>query len=55
MSWGTDNGAGTGDQRLRAAIDENIALQNDIIMEYILQNDDRLSREWETIKPHTGL
>ncbi len=41
---------------LRTAIDENIALQNDIIKEYIaLQNDDQLSREWEIIKLHTGL
>jgi uncharacterized protein YlxW (UPF0749 family) len=41
---------------LRAAIDENIALQNEIIREYIeLQNDDRMSREWEVIKLHTGL
>ncbi len=41
---------------LRTAIDENIALQNDIIREYIaLQNDDQLSREWEIIKLHTGL
>jgi uncharacterized protein YlxW (UPF0749 family) len=42
--------------QLRTAIDENIALQNDIIKEYIaLQNDDQLSREWEIIKLHTGL
>lgn len=41
---------------LRAAIDENVALQNDIIREYIaLQNDDQMSREWEIIKLHTGL
>lgn len=41
---------------LRVAIDENIALQNDIIREYIeLQNDDQLSSEWDTIKLHTGL
>lgn len=43
-------------EELRAAIDENIALQNDIIREYIaLQNDNQLSREWEIIKLHTGL
>lgn len=42
--------------QLRTAIEENIALQNDIIKEYIaLQNDDQLSREWEIIKLHTGL
>jgi len=41
---------------LRVAIDENIALQNEIIREYIeLQNDDQLRREWDVIKLQTGL
>jgi len=43
-------------EELKAAIDENVALQNDIIKEYIsLQNDDKLNEEWEQIKLHTGL
>lgn len=43
-------------EELRAAIDENIALQNEIIREYIeLQNDDQLRREWDVIKLQTGL
>ncbi len=43
-------------QVYRKAIDENLAMRNDIIKEYLeLQNDDQLSLEWEIIKLHTGL
>lgn len=43
-------------QELRAGIDENIALQNEIIREYIsLQDDSLMEEEWEQIKLHTGL
>ena len=38
---------------LRAAIDENVALQNDIIREYIaLQNDDQMSRNGDHQAAH---
>lgn len=43
-------------ERLKAAIDENIVMQNDIVKEYIsMQNDDILSEDWEMIKLNTGL
>lgn len=43
-------------EQLKAAIDENVVMQNDMIREYIsMQNDDRLAEEWEMIKLNTGL
>lgn len=43
-------------EQLKAAIDENVVMQNDMIREYIsMQNDDQLAGEWEKIKLHTGL
>jgi uncharacterized protein YlxW (UPF0749 family) len=43
-------------EQLRAAIDENVVMQNDMIKEYIsMQDDDVLVGEWEMIKLHTGL
>lgn len=43
-------------EQLKAAIDENVVMQNDMIREYIsMQNDDRLADEWEMIKLNTGL
>lgn len=41
---------------LKAAIDENLVMKNDIIKEYITQqNDFKLSDEWDKIKLSTGL
>ncbi len=41
---------------LKAAIDENVVMQNDIVREYIsMQNDYLLAEEWEMIKLNTGL
>lgn len=41
---------------LKAAIDENLAMRNEFIREYVeQQDDDRLSKEWELIRVHTGL
>jgi uncharacterized protein YlxW (UPF0749 family) len=43
-------------EELKAAIDENLAIRNDIIREYVeRQDDDRLRKEWELIRLHTGL
>lgn len=43
-------------EELKAAIDENLAMRNEIIREYVeKQDDDRLSKEWELIRLHTGL
>ncbi len=43
-------------EELKASIDENVVMQNDIIREYItLQNDDKLTEDWGLIKLHTGL
>ncbi|MGI6669433.1 MAG: DUF881 domain-containing protein [Acetivibrionales bacterium] len=43
-------------EELRAAIDENLAMRNEIIREYVEQQDDvRLREEWELIRVHTGL
>ena len=41
---------------LRNAIDENVADQNEIINEYVLeQKDDNLARDWEKVRLTTGL
>ena len=43
-------------EELKAAIDENMAIRNEIIKEYVeRQDDDRLRKEWELIRVHTGL
>lgn len=43
-------------EELKAAIDENLAMRNEIIREYVeQQDDDRLRKEWELIRVHTGL
>lgn len=41
---------------LKAAIDENLIMKDDIIREYIeQQNDDQLKKEWEIVRLSTGL
>jgi len=43
-------------EELRLAIDEELALQNEIIKEFIEKQDDaQLASDWEKIKLHTGL
>lgn len=43
-------------EELKRTIDENIALKNEIIREYVIQqNDDQLDKQWESIKLHTGI
>jgi uncharacterized protein YlxW (UPF0749 family) len=43
-------------EELKAAIDENVVIQNEMVREYIsMQNDGRLADEWEMIKLNTGL
>lgn len=43
-------------EELRLAIDEELALQNEIIKEFIEKQDDaKLASDWEKIKLHTGL
>lgn len=41
---------------LKKAIDENIAIKNEFIREYVTQqNDGQLEEQWESIKLHTGI
>ncbi len=41
---------------LKKTIDENIVMKNEIIWEYVSQqNDDQLEKQWESIKLHTGI
>ncbi len=41
---------------LKKTIDENIVMKNEIIWEYVAQqNDDQLEKQWESIKLHTGI
>ncbi len=43
-------------EELRFAIDEELAMQNEIIMDYLEKQDDaQLASSWEKIKLHTGL
>lgn len=43
-------------EELKRAIDENIVMKNELIKEYVSQqNDDQLEKEWESIKLHTGI
>jgi uncharacterized protein YlxW (UPF0749 family) len=43
-------------EELKKAIDENVVMKNELIKEYVSQqNDDQLEREWESIKLHTGM
>lgn len=42
--------------KLKETIDENLVMKNELIKEYIeQQNDDQLTQEWEQIKLNTGL
>ena len=43
-------------EELKKTIDENIVMKNEIIWEYVSQqNDDQLEKQWESIKLHTGI
>jgi len=43
-------------EELKKAIDENVVMKNELIKEYVSQqNDDQLEKEWESIKMLTGM
>jgi uncharacterized protein YlxW (UPF0749 family) len=43
-------------EELKRAIDENLAMKNELIMEYVTQqNDNKLEKEWESLKLLTGI
>ncbi len=43
-------------EELKKAIDENVVMKNELIKEYVSQqNDDQLEKQWESIKLHTGM
>lgn len=43
-------------EELKKAIDENVVMKNELIKEYVSQqNDDQLEKQWESIKLHTGI
>ncbi len=43
-------------EELKKVIDENVVIKNELIKEYVSQqNDDQLEKEWELINLHTGM